>query len=80
MTSVPTQQSPAETMQVLARNVARLREAKGWHQGQLAAAIGVSRATINRIEQGHTMPTWAIACDIADALEASTEDLRSEKS
>jgi putative transcriptional regulator len=63
-------------MPTLAENLRILRHAKGLSQGGLAEAVGVSRATINRIEQGHRMPDFDLACRIADALGVSTDALR----
>jgi transcriptional regulator with XRE-family HTH domain len=34
--------------------IRELREAKGWTQGQLAEHAGVTRATVNRLENGRT--------------------------
>lgn len=36
--------------------IRRLRERLGWDQADLAAASGVSRETISRIENGRTQP------------------------
>jgi putative transcriptional regulator len=56
----------------------RLREArgaKGWTQAQLAERIGVSRKTINTVENGVFVPSTVLALKLASALEASVEIL-----
>lgn len=51
------------------------REAKGWTQAELAAAIGVSRKTINTVENGIFIPSTVVALKLADALGVRVEDL-----
>jgi putative transcriptional regulator len=56
----------------------RLREArgaKGWTQAQLAERIGVSRKTVNTVENGVFVPSTFLAVKLASALEASVETL-----
>jgi putative transcriptional regulator len=56
----------------------RLREArgaKGWTQAQLAERIGVSRKTVNTVENGVFVPSTVLAVKLASALEASVETL-----
>jgi putative transcriptional regulator len=56
----------------------RLREArgaKGWTQAQLAARVGVSRKTINTVENGVFVPSTVLAVKLASALEARVETL-----
>jgi putative transcriptional regulator len=56
----------------------RLREArgaKGWTQAQLAERIGVSRKTINTVENRVFVPSTVLALKLASALEASVETL-----
>jgi putative transcriptional regulator len=45
--------------------VGELRAARGMSQGELAAALGVSRQTINSIENGRYLPSLPLALDIA---------------
>ena len=45
--------------------VGELRAARGMSQGQLASALGVSRQTINSIENGRYLPSLPLAFDIA---------------
>ena len=56
----------------------RLREArgaKGWTQAQLGERIGVSRKTINTVENGVFVPSTVLAVKLASALEARVETL-----
>jgi putative transcriptional regulator len=45
--------------------VRRLRAARGLSQGELAAALGVSRQTINAIETGRYDPSLTLAARLA---------------
>lgn len=63
-------------MTALSDNIRILRTARGWSQDELADKVGVSRATINRIEQGHRMPDFDLVCRLADAFETKTDRLR----
>ena len=51
------------------------REAKGWTQAQLAEAIGVSRKTVNTVENGVFIPSTVIALKLARALGRPVEQL-----
>lgn len=51
------------------------REARGWTQAQLAEAIGVSRKTINTVENGVFIPSTVIALKLAAALGKPVESL-----
>jgi transcriptional regulator with XRE-family HTH domain len=47
-----------------------LRTAKGWTQAELADAAGVTRATVNRLENGKPASIdFAVLEKLADALE-----------
>ncbi|MFY8194968.1 helix-turn-helix transcriptional regulator [Novosphingobium sp. B1] len=59
----------------LANELRAAREAKGWTQGQLAEAIGVSRKTINTVENGVFIPSTMIALKLAAALGQPVEAL-----
>lgn len=60
----------------LATNVLRLRKSHHMSQGELADRAGLARSTINRIEQGHTVPEWDVIVAIADALGESLDEFR----
>jgi putative transcriptional regulator len=51
------------------------REARGWTQAQLAERIGVSRKTINTVENRVFVPSTVVAVKLALALEVSVETL-----
>ena len=56
----------------------RLREARGamgWTQAQLAERVGVSRKTINTVENQVFVPSTVLALKLASALESSVETL-----
>ena len=52
-----------------------VREARGLTQGQLAELVGVSRKTINTVENGIYVPSTVIALKLARALNEPVERL-----
>ncbi len=59
----------------LVSSLKEIREARGLTQAQLAEAIGVSRKTINTVENGVYVPSTVIALKLAAALGESVERL-----
>jgi XRE family transcriptional regulator, regulator of sulfur utilization len=57
-----------DVIQAVAVNVRRLRAARGLSAGSLAAASGVGKATLSRIEAGQANPTVETLYALADAL------------
>jgi putative transcriptional regulator len=58
------------------RNTIReLRTGRGLSQGQLAAAMSVSRQTINSIEQERYTPSLPLALALARYFETTVEDM-----
>ena len=55
--------------------VRELRAQAGLSQGQLAAALRVSRQTINSIEQQRYMPSLPLAMKLARHFDRCVEDL-----
>lgn len=56
----------------------RLREARaerGWTQAELAQRVGVTRKTINTVENGVFTPSTLLALKLAQALETTVEAL-----
>jgi putative transcriptional regulator len=56
----------------------RLREARvaaGWTQAELAERVGVSRKTINTVENGVFVPSTVLALKLAQALRVPVEGL-----
>lgn len=56
-------------------HVRRLREERGWSQGQLAEALDVSRQTVNAIENGRYDPSLPLAFAIAKLFKLKIEDI-----
>lgn len=54
-------------------SVRALRTERGLSQGQLASAIGVSRQTINSIEQDRYTPSLPLALALARFFETTVE-------
>lgn len=48
---------------------------QGWTQSELARRVGVSRQTINSIENGRAIPTLKIALKLAVTLSKAISDL-----
>jgi putative transcriptional regulator len=59
----------------LANTLREAREARGWTQAELAERIGVSRKTINTVENGVFVPSTVIALKLATALGEPVETL-----
>lgn len=55
--------------------VRELRTAGGIPQGALGSALGVSRQTINSIENGRYLPSLPLAFTIARYFDSSIEDI-----
>jgi len=52
-----------------------LRLEKGWSQGELAALLGVSRQTVNAIENERYDPSLPLAFVIARVMEKTIEEI-----
>src|SRR5262245_20927959 len=55
--------------------VKALRQARGWTQGQLADAAGLSRTGVGAIEAARLVPSVAAALSLARALGTTVEEL-----
>ena len=55
--------------------VRELRSSKGMSQGELGAALGVSRQTINSIENERYLPSLPLALAIARCFDTSVEQI-----
>lgn len=51
------------------------RTERGWTQAELAERVGVSRKTINTVENNVFIPSTILALRLAQALEAPVEQL-----
>lgn len=59
----------------LANNLRDARSSRGWTQAELAEKVGVSRKTINTVENGVFVPSTLVALKIARALGMTVEEL-----
>ena len=59
----------------LGNDLRAAREAAGWTQAQLAERVGVSRKTINTVENGVFIPSTLLALKLARALGKPVEAL-----
>jgi putative transcriptional regulator len=55
--------------------VSELRLANGWSQGELATNLGVSRQTINSIENGRYLPSLPLALSLARTFDTTVENI-----
>ena len=56
-------------------NIAEARKSKGFSQDQLAAAAGISRITVARLESGKYSPTLKTLVRLSDALGVPVNEL-----
>lgn len=59
----------------MTNDVRRLREDRGLSQGQLAAALRVSRQTINAIETGRYLPSLPLALTLSRYFGRAVEEV-----
>ena len=59
----------------LANRLKEARTQRGWTQADLAARVGVTRKTINTVENGVFTPSTTLALKLARALETTVETL-----
>ena len=63
-------------MAELLRNRLRtLRADRGWTQADLAERVGVTRKTVNTVENGVFVPSTVLALKLARAFGMTVEDL-----
>ncbi|BDU77422.1 helix-turn-helix transcriptional regulator [Mesoterricola sediminis] len=60
---------------ILENRVREVRTARGLTQQDLADAVGVSRQSINSIEQGRYVPSLPLALQLARHFGLATDDL-----
>jgi transcriptional regulator with XRE-family HTH domain len=73
-----TQHSATGARGALARNLRRLRVARRWSLGDLAAATGAGKATLSAIENARANPTVETLAALAGALEVDVAALLEE--
>ena len=59
----------------LANTLREARTGRGWTQADLADRVGVTRKTINTVENGVFVPSTVLALKLARALETTVEAL-----
>lgn len=64
-----------ERLRRLAANTRAERARRGLTQPQLAALLGISKNTVNAIENARTDPSYLTVCHLADALAVEVRDL-----
>ena len=64
-----------DAVALVARNLRRLRVAKGVSQENLAVDAGIDRTYVSRLERGLENPTVAVLERLATALEAGIVEL-----
>ena len=62
-------------MAELGNRIREARDARGLTQAELAERIGVSRKTVNTVENGVFIPTTVVALKLAGALGCPVEEL-----
>ncbi|MEL6818905.1 MAG: helix-turn-helix transcriptional regulator [Pseudomonadota bacterium] len=65
---------------VLARNLKRIREERGYSQEDLAFRADLHRTYVSGVERGVRNPTIVIVQKLAEALEVEAKDLLAAKS
>lgn len=60
---------------VLSNRLKVLRAERDWTQAELAAAVGVSRKTINTIERGVFVPSTVLTLRLARVFDVPVEEI-----
>ena len=61
--------------EALANRLKEARAARAWTQADLAERVGVTRKTVNTVENGVFTPSTTLALKLARALETTVEAL-----
>lgn len=62
-------------IQRFAKNMKKLREAKGMSQGNIHRATGIDRAYISNLEAGKQNPTLETIGKLSEAMSVSSDQL-----
>ena len=68
-------ESKLDMSQEVTNRVKELRTQRGWTQEDLAAAVGVSRQSINSIERNRYVPSLPLALTFARVFGVSTDEI-----
>ena len=66
-------ESELDMSEKITNRVKELRGERGWTQQQLAAAVGVSRQSINSIERNRYVPSLPLALKFAEVFACATD-------
>jgi transcriptional regulator with XRE-family HTH domain len=69
--------NPAQTKRLLARNIRRLRNERGWSQQDLAFEAKVRQAFVSSLEHAKANPSLELLDRVAAAFDLSVADLLS---
>jgi len=61
--------------EILRNRLRALRAERGWTQADLAERVGVTRKTINTVENNVFIPSTVLALKLARALELAVEEV-----
>ena len=65
----------ADLKDLVARNLLRLRQAKGWTQEELADRVGLSVRYVGQVERGQASMSVTVLGQFADALAIDVAEL-----
>lgn len=71
--------SKSQIVMALARNVRRLRKAKGWSQEDLAEKVGIEQTAVSLIENSRANPTIETLETLAQCFNVSFVELFDSK-
>lgn len=58
----------------LGESIRMIRQAKGLSQGEMQKRTGILRSYLSRVENGHTVPSFATLQRLASAMEVALAD------
>lgn len=58
----------------LGESIRQMRQAKGLSQGEMQKRTGILRSYLSRVENGHTVPSFATLQRLAAAMEVALAD------
>ena len=63
-----------ETELNLGESIRKIRQAKGISQGEMQKRTGILRSYLSRVENGHTVPSFATLQRLAGAMDVTLSD------